>query len=51
MVISQSRCPSCNLNYRPMLCKYLQIFIDKISKCESQIFTNIAVQEIFYWTL
>ena len=38
---SQSRCPTFNLNY--MLCEYLQMFSDKINKCESQIFTNVRI--------
>ena len=41
MVISQSCCPTFNLNY--MLCEYLQMFSDKINKCESQIFTNARI--------
>ena len=41
MVISQSSCPTFNLNY--MLCQYLQMFSDKINKCESQIFTNVRI--------
>ena len=41
MVISQSLCPTFNLNY--MLCEYLQMFSDKINKCESQIFRNVRI--------
>ena len=41
MVISQSRCPTFNLNY--MLCKYFQLFIDKINKCESRMLTNARI--------
>ena len=41
MVISQSRCPTFNLNY--MLIEYLQIFSDKINKCKSRIFINVRI--------
>ena len=41
MFISQSRFPTFNLNY--MLCEYLQMFSDKINKCESRIFKKIRI--------
>ena len=41
MIISKSRFPTSHLNY--MLCEYLQMFSDKINKCESEIFTNVRI--------